>query len=276
MSDPSKPADEAAQPSVRCLKLTIAYEGTNYVGWQVQAEGDSVQQKIESAVTKITGETARVVASGRTDSGVHAFAQVAHVRLKSPLAINVLRKALDANTPWDISILSVAEAPASFHAIRSAVRKTYRYVFQDGRITDPFSLKHAWRIMRTLNAEAMHRAAERLIGEHDFFSYAAKDFQAITSVRTIESLSVVRTQSKPFGRVVLEVTANGFLHHMVRNIAGTLMEVGLGRRDESSTSEVLAAHDRGAAGMTAPPEGLFLVSVDYQGADVCDGSVEKE
>lgn len=254
--------------AMRCLKLTIAYDGTNYVGWQVQPNGISIQQKIEEAIELITGVKTRLIASGRTDSGVHALAQVANFHSETELTCDTIRKAIDANTPWDISILNVAEAPGDFHAIRKAVRKTYRYVFQDGRITDPLNLRFAWRIMQTLNADAMHAGGQHLCGEHDFFSYAAKDFQAKTSVRTIEELTVKRISTSPFGRVELQVTANGFLHHMVRNIAGTLMEIGLGRKPIDWPRDVLAARHRKAAGMTAPPEGLFLVKVDYEGSDI--------
>ncbi|QDU98037.1 tRNA pseudouridine(38-40) synthase TruA [Lignipirellula cremea] len=248
---------------MRFLKLTIAYDGTAYAGWQVQPNGRTIQEMMERALLKITGESMRVIASGRTDAGVHALGQVVSFETESELSPEVFVRALNAETPFDITVLDAVEAPPGFHAIRDARRKRYRYFYQDGRIADPFGERSAWFIPHRLDAEAMHRAAQALVGKHDFTSYASVKAEVRTRVRTIYELTIERQPTCLLDRVVLEVEANGFLYNMVRNIAGVLLEVGRGAQPESWPGEVLAAMDRRAGAATAPPQGLFLVKVDY-------------
>lgn len=248
---------------MRFLKITIAYDGANYVGWQVQPNGPSIQQMLEQAVKKITGETLRAVASGRTDAGVHALAQVVSLQTESELSPEVLCKALNANTPEDIAVLDVCEAPAGFHAIRDATGKRYRYVICDSPVPNVFARHYAWQLFQRLDEAAMHTAAQSLLGRHDFSSFEASGAERKTSVRTITDLVVKRRTDDEGERLVIEVAADGFLYNMVRNIVGTLVEVGRGRQSVDWPAKVLQAKDRKQAGPTAPPQGLFLVRVEY-------------
>lgn len=245
---------------MRTLKLTIAYDGTAYAGWQSQPASPTIQGALEAALAKITGETIRVVASGRTDAGVHALGQVVSLRTESHLAAEVFQKALNAELTRDIVVLAAEEAPFDFHAIRDARRKRYRYVILDGPVPDVFQRHYSWHCRGRLDHEAMHRAGQALVGKHDFASFETAGSERETSVRTVLELSVWRTSAD---RLVVEVEADGFLYNMVRTIVGTLAEVGRGVRDEAWPAQVLAAADRRAAGPTAPPQGLFLVAVWY-------------
>ncbi len=248
---------------MRTLKLILAYDGTAYAGWQVQTNQRTLQGTLEAALQKITGESIRVVASGRTDAGVHAVGQVVSFVTASRLEANVLRKALNAELPDDMAILEAGETREGFHAIRDATRKRYRYVIHDGPARDVFRRHYVWHYRRRVDAEAMHRAAQALVGRHDFRSFETGWPQRTSSVRTVFEISVRRGWTSDSDLVVLEIEADGFLYNMVRSIVGTLVEVGRGERSESWPAEVLAAQDRRAAGMTAPPEGLFLISVVY-------------
>ncbi len=249
---------------MRTLKLTLAYDGTAYAGWQSQSNQRTLQDTFEAALAQVTGEAVRVVASGRTDAGVHALGQVVSFSTASALAPDAVQKALNAVLPEDMAVLAVAEAPKGFHAIHDAVRKRYRYVVHDGPVREVFRRRFAWHVRRRLDAEAMHRAAQALAGTHDFRSFESAWPQRNSSVRTIFEIGVVRgVGGTEEDFVVLEVEADGFLYNMVRAIVGTLVEVGRGVRSETWPCEVLAALDRSAAGMTAPPEGLCLVRVDY-------------
>ncbi len=248
---------------MRTLKLILAYDGTAYAGWQVQTNQRTLQGTLEAALQKITGESIRVVASGRTDAGVHAVGQVVSFVTASRLEANVLRKALNAELPDDMAILEAGETREGFHVIRDATRKRYRYVIHDGPARDVFRRHYVWHYRRRVDAEAMHRAAQALVGRHDFRSFETGWPQRTSSVRTVFEISVRRGWTSDSDLVVLEIEADGFLYNMVRSIVGTLVEVGRGERSESWPAEVLAAQDRRAAGMTAPPEGLFLISVVY-------------
>jgi tRNA pseudouridine38-40 synthase len=251
---------------MRSLKLTVAYFGKKYVGWQVQLNGLSVQEVLELAWTKVTQESVRITASGRTDSGVHALAQICSVATDSNLEPEVLRRALNAHTPFDIEVTLIEEAREGFHAIRHAVQKTYRYQINWGQPRDVFQDGRSWYIPKRLDVGAMQKAAKFLVGQHDFSSFMAKNSSVKTTVRTILELTVDSCQTGLHRNLVLEITADGFLYNMVRNIVGTLVEVGYGTRTVDWVSGVLLGCDRELAGMTAPAWGLYLVKVEY-GAD---------
>jgi len=248
---------------MRTFKLTIAYDGGAYAGWQCQVNQATLQGTLENTLAKITGEGVSIAASGRTDAGVHALGQVVSFCSKTPLSAAVLQKALNASLPRDIEVLEACEAPLKFHARRDAKRKRYRYNLDDGPLPDIFSRNYAWRVPTRLDAAAMQRAARHLAGKHDFSSFETSGSPRQTSVRTIYEIAVERGRRAADNRVSIDVEADGFLYNMVRAIAGTLVQVGRGVQDQSWVADVLAAQDRRAAGRTAPPHGLFLVRVDY-------------
>ena len=259
---------------MHALKLTLAYDGSAYAGWQVQPGCPTVQAAREAAIETVTGQRVRVLASGRTDAGVHALGQVVGLQIPSELSPEVLRRALNARLPQDIAVLEVARAEAGFHAIRDAVRKRYRYVIHDAPLRDVFRRKYSWHYNRgRLDAQAMGRAAGALSGTHDFRSFQSSGAERESTVRTVFDIGVKRgregrdragrERAGESDRILVEVEADGFLYNMVRTIVGTLVEVGRGARPVSWPAEVLRAADRTAAGPTAPPEGLFLVRVDY-------------
>jgi tRNA pseudouridine38-40 synthase len=250
---------------LRTLKLILAYDGAAYAGWQVQPGQRTLQETLETELAKITGETIRVTASGRTDAGVHALGQVVSFPTQSTLPADVIQRALNAELPEDMVVMESAEAPPGFHAIRDAVRKRYRYVLHDGPMHDVFRRRYAWHYRQRLDADRMHRAAQCLLGTHDFRSFESAWPQRKSSVRTIFDIPVLRGHCGDENLIAVEVEADGFLYNMVRAIVGTLIEVGRGSRPESWTAEVLAAQERRAAGMTAPAHGLFLVRVEYNG-----------
>lgn len=250
---------------MRTLKLTIAYDGTAYAGWQVQPERPTVQETLENAIAKVTGRHTRTLASGRTDAGVHALGQVVGFRTDSALPPEVLLRALNANLPHDVAVLNVAEVSNDFHPIADVLRKRYRYLIDDGPVRDVFQRHFVWHyIYGRLDADAMSRAAAALVGTHDFSSFESSGAERKTSVRTVFELSIERGGAGQGGPIAIEIEADGFLYNMVRAIVGTLVEVGRGSRPEGWPAEVLAAQDRRLAGPTAPPQGLFLLRVRYE------------
>lgn len=251
-----------------CFKLTVAYDGTAYAGWQVQRGARTVQEELERAVARICGRRTRVVASGRTDAGVHALGQVVSFRAETRLTEEQFRSALNANTPPDILVREVSEASPTFHALRDATSKRYRYVIQDSVTPDIFSRPYAWHCRGRLDEAAMRDAARVLVGRHDFASFEAAGSPRASSVRNVSELLVRRQGSGALGpfdphRLVIEVEADGFLYNMVRNIVGTLVEIGRGAQPVDWIRSVLDARDRKLAGPTAPAHGLFLVYVRY-------------
>lgn len=253
---------------MRTVKLTIAYDGTRYVGWQRQARGTSLQQLIEAALEAIEGRPVRVTGSGRTDAGVHALGQVASAELRHPLAAPDLLRAINARLPDDVRVLDVAEAPPGFNARFAARSKTYRYRILNSAVGDPFERRLAWRVPHDLDVGAMRTALGLLVGTHDFAAFRAVDSRPRSTERTILAASLWRGLEHPAAQrpdvLVVEITGTGFLRHMVRTIVGTLVEVGQGRRPAASVNEALAARDRRLAGPTAPAHGLFLVRVGYE------------
>jgi tRNA pseudouridine38-40 synthase len=249
--------------TMRTFKLTLAYDGTNYSGWQIQPGRVTLQETLERALAKITGDAIRVTASGRTDAGVHARGQVVSFRGETQLTPEVLHRALNAELPHDMAVVALEEEEADFHATGRAVRKRYEYVLCDGPARDVFGRHFAWHCRGRLDAEAMHRAAQALQGTHDFSSFETAGSPRETSVRTVFLIGVERGEGSGADRLTFFIEADGFLYNMVRTIVGTLVEVGRGTQDEAWLQRVLAARDRGAAGQTAPPQGLFLARVDY-------------
>lgn len=249
---------------MRNIKLVLRYDGRAYSGWQTQRNRRTIQGTVTETLEKIIGQPVRLFGSSRTDAGVHAFGQVANFRTDNHLTCEVLKQAVNAELPNDIQIVAAEEVPDSFHAISDATRKRYRYVLDDGNPGDLFRRNYSWHIRTRLDAEAMHRAAQHLRGKHDFRSFETHYPNRTTSVRTILDIDVHRADDQRGNFVHIEVEADGFLYNMVRTIVGTLVDIGLGRHPEDWPAEVLAALNRTAAGMTAPPQGLFLLWIDYE------------
>ncbi|HAK54352.1 MAG: tRNA pseudouridine(38-40) synthase TruA [Vicinamibacterales bacterium] len=251
----------------RIIKLTVAYEGTDYVGWQWQPNGVSIQATLEAALSRIEGSAVTVVGAGRTDAGVHALGQVASVRFEHAIGVGDLTRALNATLPASLRVLAAVEMPDGFDARGSATGKLYRYQVLTGAIVSPFDRRYVWHLPYPLDGAAMRAGSEALLGEHDFAAFRAGGSDVKTSVRRIDRLQIDETRREPPDgggqRLTIEVAGSGFLRHMVRNIVGTLAEVGAGRRAPADVARVLASQDRGEAGPTAPAEGLFLVRVDY-------------
>ena len=245
------------------FRLTLEYDGKDFRGWQVQPNNQAprtVQGTLEDALERITGRRVRVVGSGRTDAGVHAEGQVAHAQIETELGADGLRHALGGVLPVDLAVISVEIAGAAFHARRDALSKRYRYSVWNGEHSSPLRRRRAAWFRPALDLEPMRRAALDLAGEHDFASFQASGTQVRTTVRT---LSRVEVRGETRGEIALTFQGSGFLRHMVRNLVGTLLEVGTGRRAADSMPTLLAARDRRLAGPTAPAAGLSLVSVDY-------------
>ena len=241
------------------IKLTVEYDGTRYHGWQVQASGETIQAVLERAVSTLLGRPTRVIGSGRTDAGVHALGQVANFISDKELRPYLVQRALNALTPEDVTIKTVEIVPDSFHARRDGRSRIYEYRILNRPSPSPFHLKFAWHVHDPLNIAMMREAITCLEGEHDFSSFRAAGCDAAHPVRTI-----YRTSLNPRGElIVFTVEATAFLRHMVRNLMGTLVEVGRQQRTPQSFAELLTARDRTQAGITAPPQGLFLVQVNY-------------
>jgi tRNA pseudouridine38-40 synthase len=244
---------------MRNLKLTLAYDGTRLVGWQRQAEGVSVQGLLEDALARFEGAPVTVHGAGRTDAGVHALAQVASVQLTCAHDTATLVRALNAQLPDDVRVTAIDEVSPDFHARFSARSKTYRYQIRHGIAADPFERAFVWHLPERLDVDAMRAAASVLIGTHDFAAFQSAGSGVHDSVRTLTRSEI----SEAEGRLAYEVAGSGFLRHMVRAIVGTLVEVGRGFREIDTMSLLLQGSSRGDAGPTAPPQGLFLVRVDY-------------
>jgi tRNA pseudouridine38-40 synthase len=241
------------------LKATLAYDGTAYRGFQLQPDGDTIQGRLERALGDMAKEPVRVTGAGRTDSGVHAEGQVIHFSLPRPIPPRGLLEGLNSMLPEDIRVLSVSEVDERFHARFDARSKTYRYHLDRSAVPSPFRCRFAVHHPFPLDRPALDRAAGLLAGEHDFAAFRASSCTARTTTRRC-LLSRFRDEGQ---ELIFEIEANGFLHHMVRNIVGTLLEVGRGKRSSSSIDSLFASRDRGEAGPTAPAKGLHLVRVDY-------------
>ena len=241
-------------------KLTIEYDGTPFSGWQIQDTAPTVQGALEAAVRAISGEEVRVHGAGRTDAGVHALGQVAHCDITKSFAPGRLRDGLNAHLrPNPIGVLSAEIVPDTFEARFSAVKRHYRYRIRNTRANLAIEIGRVWRVPRRLDAEAMHAAARRLIGKHDFTTFRDADCQAKSPEKTLDQLDITRTGDA----IDIVTSARSYLHSQVRSMVGSLVWVGEGRWSADDLAAALAARDRAACGPVAPPEGLYLVRVDY-------------
>jgi tRNA pseudouridine38-40 synthase len=241
-------------------KLTIEYDGTPFVGWQRQDNGPSVQASLEAAILKFTGETVKTVAAGRTDAGVHALGQVVHVDLTKEWPAGTVRDAVNFHLqPDPIAVLEAAPVAADFNARLSAIERRYRYRILNRRALPAVDRSRVWHVPHPLDADAMHEAAQVLVGHHDFTTFRASLCQARTPEKTLDHLDVQRAGDE----VVIVARARSFLHHQVRNMVGTLKLVGDGKWTRDDVAAALAARDRARGGPTAPAEGLYLTAVRY-------------
>ena len=241
-------------------KLTIEYDGARYAGWQRQDNARTVQQALEEAALALNGEPTVVTGAGRTDSGVHALGQVAHVDLLKPLPAGKVRDALNAHLrPHPIAVLESEDAAPEFHARFDATGRSYIYRIISRRADLTLDKHRAWRVAAALDAGAMHAAAQALVGRHDFSTFRYIHCQADSPVNTLDSIRVQRKAEE----IIVETTARSFLHHQVRSMVGSLVEVGRGRQEVRWISDILHAADRTLCGPVAPAAGLYLASVSY-------------
>lgn len=239
-------------------KITVEYDGTDLIGWQENRQGPSVQSILRDVVEKFCGARPDIVAAGRTDAGVHAIAMVAHFDLDEQKNPETVMRAMNfylSDSP--VSVLSCDIVPDDFHARFSCVRRNYRYVVLNRGARPVLEKNRVWWVPRTLNMSAMRCAAEKLVGHHDFTSFRASECQAKSPIKTLDSCTIKRSGEY----IIFEFSARSFLHHQVRNMVGTLVEIGLGKPYD--IDEIFAAKNRSAAGPTAPASGLFFVSADY-------------
>jgi tRNA pseudouridine38-40 synthase len=241
------------------FKVVLAYDGTDFVGWQRQPSGESIQGVLEEALHSFDDRDVTVIGAGRTDAGVHAIGQVAAFSLRNTIDAETLARALNAKLPEAIRVLSACEVAETFNPRYDARAKTYRYRIWNGRALSPFERRYAWQVPVALDAGAMDAAARRLEGRHDFAAFQAQGSDVVTTERTMTSSRVSLRDEL----LTYEVTGDGFLRHMVRAVVGTLVEIGRGRRPVEWIDEVIASRDRPTAGPTVPATGLFLVRVDY-------------
>jgi tRNA pseudouridine38-40 synthase len=266
---------------MRNIKLTLAYDGSEYAGWQVQPNGVSVQSCVEAAIEKLTQQKTGVLVAGRTDAGVHALGQVASFQTESKIPCKNIQTGLQRFLPDSICVREVAEVAPDFHATYSAVQKRYRYVIHNSSVNFPFLKRYVCEFGRPLDAEQMHVGGQHLLGKHDFRCFESHFPNKATSVRTVKELTVQRTSvwpvwgsdpglshsasNSPAEFITVDIVADGFLYNMVRAIVGTLFEVGVGRWAPEKVREIVESMDRSQAGATAPASGLYLVQVDYGG-----------
>jgi tRNA pseudouridine38-40 synthase len=279
VTEPTQPA-----PALQTWKLTLAYDGTEFRGWQVQPGERTIQGELQAALGRVTGESPLPQGSGRTDAGVHALGQVASFALAAPIPAENLQRALNRTLPPSIRILEARAVPNVFHARHSAVAKTYEYRVFQGTICPPTLARYVYAYSWPMDVAALQTSARLIEGEHDFLSFAATDPDLttrnlessserdmetkvlpapLTTIRTIYSSGWEERRTEAGALLVYRVRGSGFLHHMVRNLVGTMLEVGRSKLRASQIPEILAARSRDAAGPTAPARGLFLVSVEY-------------
>jgi tRNA pseudouridine38-40 synthase len=245
----------------RRVKLAVAYDGTEYAGWQVQPNGTTIQEVMEGAFSRILQEPVRLRAAGRTDAGVHAREQVVDFADAGVRDLETIVRGGNALLPPAIRVLSASVAPETFDARRHATEKEYRYFLYLSPVDSPFLSRYAWHIEAPLDLEAVREGLSHLVGEHDFSSFRGQGCTAISPVRTVFRAEVAKHDVP--GLVSIDVAGAGFLRHMVRNIVGTVVNAGKGKHSADHIGEILRARDRSAAGVNAPPNGLFLWRVSY-------------
>ncbi|MBN2298775.1 MAG: tRNA pseudouridine(38-40) synthase TruA [Deltaproteobacteria bacterium] len=246
-------------PNTRNLKITLAYDGTGFLGWQTQSEGRTVQSTLEDALGKLFGHKARTIASGRTDTGVHALGQVVNVHTDSRIPVQGLLRALNAALHGEISIISVEEAPENFHARFMAKSKKYVYIIDTSPVPSPFIARYALHVDGWLDISAMKMSTAYILGEHDFSAFMGTGSSVKTTQRKIFSAEIFSRGPSIF----FYIQGSGFLRHMVRNIVGTMLMIGKGKLPADDMGRILDGRDRSCAGPTAPPHGLYLIGVDY-------------
>jgi len=244
---------------MRNIRLIVSYDGTDFSGWQYQPDARTVQGVVEQALGVILAGPVRIGGAGRTDAGVHALGQAAGFRTSSHIQCPDLFRGLNALLPADVRVLYVEEVPDSFDVRRSAILRIYRYLIFTGPVMSPFMCRYAWHIPAPLQTGAMNRAGSLLVGTRDFASFACSQDETTSTVRQVVSFRVRETG----GVIQIEIAANAFLRHMVRSIVGTIVDVGRGKTSVEDFGEIIGACDRGRAGTTAPPQGLYLVEVCY-------------
>ena len=255
---------------MRHIKIILQYDGTDYSGWQVQKKERTIQQIIEDAIYTVTGERLRITGAARTDAGVHAFAQIAAFKTQSNLEPQVFLRAINANIPHDIRVINAEECSEDFHPRYSAKNKTYSYRISHKGAYAVFLRRYSWQVPYQLNCDLMREAVEYLIGKHDFSCFRASGCSSKNPVRTIFKIEIVEDSFVDFMNfkfnvplIKISIQADAFLRHMVRNIVGTLVEIGRGKQPVSYAKEVLGLKDRRFSGPTAPAQGLFLEEIIY-------------
>lgn len=245
---------------MRTFKMILEYDGTAYCGWQRQPNGVSIQQVLEDAVARITGENVSIIASGRTDAGVHAFNQVASFRAKTPLAANKMFLGINSVLPQDIVVKDLQEVPPDFNALKNAKGKIYVYRIKNQRRRPVLGRQYFWFVRYKLDLDKMREAASFLTGEHDFSAFCATGCDIQDRIRTLNRIDI---HARREGMLEITVESGGFLRHMVRNIVGTLVDVGRGKLKPEDMKDIIASGDRTKAGTAAPACGLFLKEVQY-------------
>lgn len=244
------------------IALGIEYDGSSFAGWQAQAHALGIQAAVEAAVAHVADHRVEVVAAGRTDAGVHAAIQVAHFDTTAVRTERSWVLGTNSGLPRQVTALWAREVPEDFHSRYSARSRSYRYFILNRQVRPALAATYVTWMREQLDSERMHRAAQQLVGEHDFSSFRAAECQSRTPMRRLDRIDVTRQGEL----ICIAVTANAFLHHMVRNIAGVLMAVGCGDRPEGWVGDVLMARDRRSGGVTAPPQGLYLAGIEYDPA----------
>ena len=261
MNRNQQPAKPPPDDHYRNLKLVVQYDGTDFHGWQIQPKLPTIQGILTQAIFEVTRERPQVHGSGRTDAGVHALGQVCNFYTSSLIPLGSLQKALNSHLPPSVRVLQTEEVERSFHARRDAVLKHYRYRVLTSKCCPPFIFRFVHHYPRLLDFRAMCEAARLVVGEHDFTSFCGSDTEVESRVRRVTSSFFVFDSKRDL--IEYNICANGFLHHMVRNLVGTLLEVGRGRLTAPTVDAILKAKNRSIAGPTAPAKGLFLISVSY-------------
>ncbi len=257
------------EPNIRNLRLFIAYDGTHYLGWQIQPKGPTIQKVLQDALSRILGHKVKLKAAGRTDAGVHALCQVAHFLTTSDKSLEVIFKGVNSLIPKDIVVWKIEEVDLKFHAQKHSIKKTYCYYIYNYPVRNPLNRLYAWWVREKLNLEAMKACLPFIIGEKDFASFRKSGTDLKSTVRTIYDAKFKRVPGRKH-TICFEITGRGFMRYMVRNLVGALVEVGKGNLTPEDFKRILEARDRSLAPPPAPPQGLFLKEIVYKPVKVFD------